>query len=253
MYCRLLPMMMVSILCPPLVSASDTEKSAEMAILLAKEKMKPSRNGNYDKLASSAVEEAKSLKLEKMVASGALSYDRGYRASVALKKPMLVMVNVDCQKVCEHLRPEFVTVHEKSFQGSNKPRVILVVPVDDKLYRLKVWDGSLPSVDEIRRELKSWLGNLKSDLGSLEYHDHLFSFSLSQWPVSDCPGGVCPVPDDSNHVPGNVAVSPSRMPIADGPVVYEYRLVGGDGIWFRRPMLIRRSLFLIRRLLGLFW
>lgn len=253
MYCRALSGMMVLISFPLLVCASDTEKSAEMAILLAKEKMRPSRTGNYDKLASSAVEEAKLLKLEKMVASSALSYDRGYRASLALKKPMLVMVNVDCQKICQHLRPEFVTVHEKSFQGSNKPRVILVVPVDDKMYRLKVWEGSLPSVDEIRKELKSGLGGLKSDLGSLEYHDHIFSFSLSQWPSDDCPGGFCPVPDASNHVPGNVAVSPSRMPIADGPVVYEYRLVGGDGIWFRRPMLIRRSLFLVRRLFGLFW
>ncbi|GIW83226.1 MAG: hypothetical protein KatS3mg105_5033 [Gemmatales bacterium] len=165
----------LSLVCASSVFAGDSQSSAEASFAFAKAKLSLSNRH--------------------------LSYSEGIERSKRTGKPLLIVVNLDCDSLCRQVRDSVLIVREKSLFGSSQSRVILAIPVGNDLMRVAEW-GGLPKQEEVLREL-----NKHSPRGMIDLFDMTAALAINQF--FDCPDGRCPAPQIQE---------PSRMPIGDGPV-----------------------------------
>lgn len=197
----------LSLVCASSVFAGDSQSSAEASFAFAKAKLSLSNRH--------------------------LSYSEGIERSKRTGKPLLIVVNLDCDSLCRQVRDSVLIVREKSLFGSSQSRVILAIPVGNDLMRVAEW-GGLPKQEEVLREL-----NKHSPRGMIDLFDMTAALAINQF--FDCPDGRCPAPQIQE---------PSRMPIGDGPVFAYPPPVVLDAP--RRPVLFPRLFALRQRIrLGL--
>jgi hypothetical protein len=158
---------------------SDAEAKAKAALALAKAR------ANQPMLAAK---------------SRAISYADAVAVAKKTGKPIFVSVGLDCQGVCSHLRPDFVTCHEKQFENDSRPRALLIVPdKDGSLFRVQTW-LTLPAATEVKHAAEAWKKKVSADQeNDAALFTALLTGTIAVQPadyVADplCPGGICPAP-----------------------------------------------------------
>jgi hypothetical protein len=110
--------------------------------------------------AAIAVAKAKAKQPKIVALTKPLPYSDAVKVAKSEKKPLVVTVALNCAGLCRELRPDFVTCHEPTFEGSVTPRMLLLMHGDDGvLYKLHVW-ATLPPEAEVRAKVKEWAPRL---------------------------------------------------------------------------------------------
>lgn len=100
--------------------------------------------------ASLALAKAKAKMPALAAASRNVSYTDAKKIALKEGKPIFLSVRLDCKGLCQELRPQFITCHEASFEGSDRPRALLLQPDSNgNIWRVKEW-GQLPNALQVR-------------------------------------------------------------------------------------------------------
>ena len=173
-----------SLLAPALASADEKSKSkadAEAALAVAKAR-------------ASAPAIAAKTRL--------ISYADAAKLAKKTGQPIFVNVGLECKSTCASLRPDFLTCHEKEFEGSAKPRAALVLPAKDgALFRVQEWP-TMPAAADVKASLETWRKKVSADSEAAPDAAVIAALALGLIAVQpveaiadqNCPGGICPVP-----------------------------------------------------------
>lgn len=79
-------------------------------------------------------------------------------------KPIFVSIGLECSGLCSDLRPEFLTCHEKEFEGDKTPRAVLILPGKNRdLFRVTTWP-TMPTADQVRQVAVEWKKKISADV-----------------------------------------------------------------------------------------
>lgn len=217
------------------VPTSDVQDAADRAVRSAKAEVL-ARHAIDAAKATVIAQHAISAAKDEIMARRTVEYSQAYRIAIRLRRPMLVVVGMECQGVCAELRPDIIVTHAEIIDDDRTPRVILAVPQNGTMYRVHQW-RRMPSADEVRavvREAMRQVGH--RDEG--EWSPLGLALAIGQmW--QDCPGGVCPAPS----TPGT-GVDTTRSAPASAVIAYDRSVMAWHSAPRRQPL--RRLLQLVR-------
>lgn len=190
------------------VPTSDVQDAADWAVRSAKAEVL-ARHAIDAAKATVIAQHAISAAKDEIMARRSVEYPQAYRIAMRLRRPMLVVVGMECRHLCSELRPDIIIAHAEAIDDDRTPRVILAMPQNGTMYRVRQW-RQLPSTDEVRAAVRE----IARQMGQREEGDWSplgLALAVGQtW--QDCPGGVCPVPpvqlsSGSTTAPGPVVVT----------------------------------------------
>lgn len=168
----------------------------------------PQTKDRNDAAAAIALAKARAKSPTVAAATKHIPYADAVKLAKQNGKPIVVVVGMECRHLCPSLRPEMLTAHEREFEGSSKPRVVLLIPgKDGSIYRVQEW-STLPKESEIKSAAQSWAGKVgQADIG--HDADLLTALMIGMVAVqpADCPNGQCPVQYASSTSPAAGASS----------------------------------------------
>lgn len=83
-----------------------------------------------------------------------VSYADAKKLSKSDGRPILISIGMDCKHLCDKLRPDIITCHEKEFGGSSAKRVRLEIPAATPSgWIVLEWAARCPLLDEVKEEL----------------------------------------------------------------------------------------------------
>lgn len=149
-------------------------------------------------------------------------------------KPLFVTVCLDCKAVCAKLRPDIITSHETTLEGSSAPRAILMIPSktsESGWIKLR-WDR-LPTDTEVKAEVAkhsprtSWDEAVSALIMSMVALESDTPAPVQQWKQVCGPDGCKLVPVGYAPMPvgsgANVASPPVAGEIATGGRFFQAR------------------------------